>query len=509
MKITVKEVLACGWHSCFPFSDERIVYERVTADSRKTAQGCLFFAFDGIKSPGKNYIPDAIANRAAAVFVDEKYETGLTELEKSCEIPFFYCADFTSRAAATISMLYQNPSAKMRCIGVTGTNGKTTIAWAIYSVLKDLGRKPSYVGTIGIELPDESVAASLTTPPIDEMHRLLHAAYLQNGDFFVAEASSHGLSQGRLAAINWNIAVFTNLTEDHRDYHKTMDDYYSAKKILFECWAKTFQDNIHRRENTSPKGAAVINTDDKYGERLFDWLKTTYSNLPVISVGKNGMAKIVSISPSWNGYHAMIEFSGRTYNLRSRCIGAFNIYNLTTAFIALLQLGFTSGEILTRLESFTGAPGRMEMHRKPNASMVVVDYAHTPDALKKSLETLRELQPEKIVVIFGCGGDRDRDKRSQMGKIADEYADFTIITNDNPRTENPKKIIDEIKSGIVGKDFKVIFDRRQAIEEAVAKLNTGQVLLIAGKGHEDYQILPEGKIKFSDGEVVREAICKI
>ncbi|MDH4263560.1 MAG: UDP-N-acetylmuramoyl-L-alanyl-D-glutamate--2,6-diaminopimelate ligase [Spirochaetia bacterium] len=506
MKISINEIFSIGWHSGLidfknQSSDFSIEYKSITADSRKAVFGSIFFAFDGIQHPGKNYIPDALKNQISAVFVDQKYESELNEIEKNCNVPFFYSDNFKEMAAKTISLLYQNPSSRIKCIGITGTNGKTTIAWAIYSILKKLNKRPGYIGTIGIELPDESILTSLTTPPVDEMHRLLHLANLQHGDFMVTEASSHGLSQGRLAGISWDIVMFTNLTEDHRDYHKTMDDYYLAKKILFKNWADNYKNS---------NGAAIINTDDDYGNQLFKWLKTSYPELTTISVGKkSAMVKIISISPSWKGYHTQIEFNGNTYILRSKCIGSFNIYNLTMAFIGLVQLGFHSDEVLHHMENFTGAPGRMEMYHKINGGMILVDYAHTPDALKKSLETLKELQPEKLVVVFGCGGDRDREKRSQMGKIADENADFTILTNDNPRTEKPEMIIDQIKSGISKNNYKVIFDRRQAIEEAIYNLQSNEVLLIAGKGHEDYQILPEGKIKFSDSEVVRETICKI
>jgi len=515
MQITIQEILALGWRTRLaPSPGQKIVYEDITADSRKVAPKSVFFAFDGIKSAGKMYIPQAAQNGACAIFTDAKYESQLADMETAFQIPFFYAEAFKEIAPKTMASLYHAPASKMGCIGITGTNGKTTIAWALYSALKRLGRKPSYVGTIGIELPTESSPNPLTTPPLDEMHRLTYVARLQGGDYFISETSSHGLIQGRLDGIDWDIAIFTNLTEDHRDYHKTMEDYYLAKRILFEKWAESARGDLHKAvDGASLKKltrTAIINTDDEYGLTLFNWLKTSYPELPVVGIGKNSAAaaKIVSINPAWSGYEACLEFSNATYRLKSKCIGEFNIYNLAMTFAALLALGFDPAQALAALEDFTGAPGRMEMYHKPNGGMILVDYAHTPDALKKALQTLRQLQPTRLVVVFGCGGDRDRGKRSQMGKISEDHADFTFITNDNPRSEDPVEIVAQIASGRSGKNYKIIYDRRRAIEEAVAGLEADEVLLVAGKGHEDYQVLSGATIHFSDGEVVKEALCK-
>ena len=501
MRIQIKQILDLGWHG--NFSADEIVYDEVWADSRKIKPGSIFFAFDGLKVAGSSFVGEALEKKAAAIFVDKKYEKEINEISKNSNIPVFYSGNFSEMAGRTISCLYNYPTSNMACIGITGTNGKTTIAWVIYSALKALKKKSAYVGTIGIELPENKISASHTTPPVDEVHRLAYHAREQGGEYFVMETSSHGLAQGRLAGVDWTIAMFTNLTEDHRDYHATMEEYFLSKKILFKQWLDCY------KKSGNARFAAIINSDDAYGVRLLEWLKSQDENLPLISVGKNGSLKISAIRTSWEGYEADLEFKGAKYTLKSKCIGNYNIYNLAMSFACLAQLGFNPPDFLAQLELFQGAPGRMQRFQKTNGSVIFVDYAHTPDALEKSIKTLRELNPGKVLVVFGCGGDRDQAKRSQMGKIADDLADHTIVTNDNPRSEDPEKIVAQITSTMRKNRCQVIYDRREAIFQAVKTLNAGEVLLVAGKGHEDYQILSSGKINFSDAETVEEAIRSI
>lgn len=500
MEISVEKIKSMGWST--NSGEGAIQYETVSIDSRTVDAETIFFAYDGLKNPGKSFIVEAAQKGAPAVFVDAKYMHEITEnLSQSArKVRLFFSPDFPSQAGLMISALYDNPSLKMKCIGVTGTNGKTTTAWAIYSILKKLQKKPSYIGTIGIELPGASLTAKLTTPPVDELQKYLYQAASQGGDYAIMETSSHGLKQGRLFGVNFCMGLFTNLTEDHRDYHHSVEDYLNSKKILFERVMKFFRDNPDK-----PCGA-IINVDDPYGREIYDWIKTCDKNFPVTSFGKNGDFRICSIKPSWNGYAAQIEFEEKKFNLQTRFIGNFNIYNLGMAFAALLQLGFLTEDILPLFDELAVVPGRMEVHQKSNGALVVIDYAHTPDALKKALETLGELKPEKIHVLFGCGGDRDQAKRSEMGKIAEQWADQVILTNDNPRSEDPEKIMQQIESGMKKKNHLVIYDRKEAIRKSLQKIDSGSVLLVAGKGHEDYQILPGGRIHFSDREVIQEAL---
>jgi UDP-N-acetylmuramoyl-L-alanyl-D-glutamate--2,6-diaminopimelate ligase len=492
MQISKSDLETLGWttHSLH----NEIIYTDVTADSRQVTPGFIFFAFDGAQKLGKDFIPDVLEKGASAVFTDNKYKPELAEsldLENS-HYPVYFSDEFVNQAGKLASVLLGNTSNGIDCIAVTGTNGKTTTAWAIYKILKELGQLPSYIGTIGIELPESSSVAALTTPPLIQVHKILHDAKKQSGKYAVFETSSHGLEQGRLAGVNWKLGLFTNLTEDHRDYHGNMESYFSSKKILFE--------NLLSQGNDS---TAIINVDDSYGKRLYDWMREQNTSFRAVSLGFSGEFKIVKINTAWNGYSAVLGFNKQTYELKSSLIGNFNIYNLSMAFAALFFLGFTPLEILSQIEKIKGAPGRMEVFRLKSGAIVVVDYAHTPDALKKALETLRELKPSKLSIVFGCGGDRDKAKRPQMGQIAENFADHVVITNDNPRSENSRDIIKEIENGMTKHMHAVIEDRRQAIEETSLKLTAGEVLLIAGKGHEDYQILPEGRIYFSDREIAR------
>lgn len=374
---------------------------------------------------------------------------------------------------------------EMLVFGVTGTNGKTTTNYLIDSILRSEKRKTIRIGTTEYKIIDEVLEANNTTPGTYDIFEMINKGYKNGATAVCMEVSSHALDQKRVAGLIFDVAIFTNLTGDHLDYHKTMEEYYLAKKELF---TKKYSRN------------AVINIDYDYGRRLF---KETDINKLSYSI-ENGDVCPKEVKFSLDGIYSVISFKGELVEIQSKLVGRHNLENILAASSAAFLAGISLNAIKDGVESLQNVPGRLEKFEKDGAYFFV-DYAHTDDALKNVLEPLSRFKKSKLITVFGCGGDRDRTKRPRMAKVAEKYSDIVIVTSDNPRTENPDEIINEILTGFESKkDVIVEVDRRTAIKEAVKLARSGDIVLIAGKGHEDYQIIGKTKYHFDD----REEVCK-
>ncbi len=467
-------------------------------DSRKVREGDMFIAIKGALADGHNHIGTAVANGAKAVV-----------MENDALLPdsFFMHAGVvkivvrsTRRTLAVMSANYfGHPAKQLRLIGVTGTNGKTTTTYLIKQLLElstpSMLGKVGLIGTIEYMVGQEKYPATHTTPESLELHKLF-ATMLQRGcTHVVMEVSSHSLHQDRVYGLEFEAAVFTNLTQDHLDYHGTMENYFQAKKILFDSLPSS--------------SWAITNSDDAYGSKIAQGTKAS-----VLTYSVNGTSDISakSVSLSMSGTSFVLHHRAEKIELHSHLVGRFNVYNILAACSAGIALGVPAQSIHTGVASFSSVPGRFERILSPGGWSAIIDYAHTPDALEKCLNTIRDVLPEqgsnKIITVFGAGGDRDKTKRPLMGKIVDTMSDVAVVTSDNPRTENPAAIIGDILNGVHRKnDLFIEPDRRLAITSALSMARAGDIVLIAGKGHEDYQIIGTTKHHFSDREIVQEFIA--
>jgi len=457
----------------------------ISCDSKKTRPGHLFVAVKGASLDGNRFIPEAIKQGAGAVVTDQEN----TAAGFPGNVSLIKVKDCRQALADLAIQFYGDPSAKMRLAGVTGTNGKTTITYLIEAVLKGSGRSPAVIGTINYRFSGRVIPSKNTTPGPLELQEMM-AEMLRNGaDHLVMEVSSHALSQGRTERIKFASAIFTNLTQDHLDYHKTVEEYYRAKEKLFA--------------GLSPEAYAVVNNDDQYSGRI-----RKSCNCRVITYAIDRPADIIAqdIRMDMDKTEFAIVYAGGKMDIKSHLIGRHNVYNILAVFAWAVTEGIEPQAIRKALENFALVPGRLEKVDTGKDFRVFVDYAHTEDALKNVLTTLRQVCSKKIIVVFGCGGDRDKDKRPKMGRVVSELSDQAVLTNDNPRSEDPQAIISEIRKGMQEGKYCVIPDRKQAIREALQMAGSGDCVLIAGKGHEDYQIIKDKVIHFDDREAVRECL---
>jgi UDP-N-acetylmuramyl-tripeptide synthetase len=386
---------------------------------------------------------------------------------------------------------YGNPSLKIKVVGVTGTNGKTTITYLLEALIKEAKFSPAVIGTINYRFKDKIFPAKNTTPGPVELQSLLMDMSLEGIDYAVMEVSSHALDQDRVEAINFHSAIFTNLTQDHLDYHNTIENYFQAKAKLFR--------------NLKPSSLAIINNDDACAGKLKGLTRAR-----IVTYGINTPADITAEDIKFDISHtefSLVTTKGKA-EFKSGLIGRHNVYNLLAVVAWSVKEGIDFSIAKSALEKFNVVAGRLERIDSDGGFSVFVDYAHTEDALANVIRTLRQLSRNRIIVVFGCGGERDRTKRPKMGYVVSELADYAIITNDNPRSEDPQEIISGIKMGIKKGNYCVIPDRFEAIKESLILAKPGDVVLVAGKGHEDYQILKDGKRHFDDREVVRECLMK-
>jgi UDP-N-acetylmuramoyl-L-alanyl-D-glutamate--2,6-diaminopimelate ligase len=459
-------------------------------------QGDVFFAIKGFKTDGNKFIDDAFARGAGAVF---------TDAVENAEETRIYKVENCRKAMATMSnTFYGYPSRKMKVIGVTGTNGKTTITNIINTVLEFWGKKTGLIGTNGNFINKRFIQTSFTTPESVELNALLKDMHEAGAEYVTMEVSSHSLALSRVYGIDFDVAVFTNLTEDHLDFHETMDDYFEAKKIMF--------DSIPRINAKGNNTAAIYNSDDEYGKRIVEG-----TGAERISFGfSKAMYSVENLKMDFDGmkFDMLVPLNGEKTNkvkIETNLIGRFNVYNILSASAALKYLKVPFDVIAGGIKSFNAVDGRFNLIKLKNGVVAIIDYSHTPDALLKALTAIREILDEtgskgKIITVFGCGGNRDKMKRPLMGKIAVEIGSYAIITSDNPRDEEPIDIIEEIKKGITSDNYSVEENREKAIEEAVNMSAKGDIILIAGKGHEMYQEIKGVKHHFSDREIAERFV---
>ncbi|AOQ23502.1 UDP-N-acetylmuramoyl-L-alanyl-D-glutamate--2,6-diaminopimelate ligase [Moorella thermoacetica] len=462
-------------------------------DSRRIQSGFLFVAIKGFKTDGHLYIDAALERGAVAVVLAQ-------ERTLPPGVAWVRVDDTRLALGQLAARFYDYPSRKLRLIGVTGTNGKTTTTHLIQAILEAGGRPAGLVGTIGNRLGDRVLPAEHTTPEsLDLQHLLYQMASLQ-ARAVVMEVSSHALALHRVAGTEFDVAVFTNLTQDHLDFHHDMEDYFNCKARLFQ--------GMDQGVKTGPK-YAVINGDDPYGSRL-----AALTPVPVVTYGCTPGCQVRArdIHLETGGSTSLVTWPGGEAAMELRLTGRYNIYNALAALAVALQEGIDPQVAIRALGRFKGVPGRLERVDQGQPFTVVVDYAHTPDGLENVLRAARQVTRGRLLVVFGCGGDRDRGKRPLMGRAAARLSDYSIITSDNPRSEDPEAIIADILPGVrevPGASYQVLVDRRRAIAAALALARPGDMVVIAGKGHETYQIVKDKTLPFDDRQVAREELAAL
>ncbi len=464
----------------------------VSYDSRKVMPGHIFVAVQGEKADGHHFIPDAVRRGAAAVVCEKE-----TAKKRSLKVPVIRVADSRAALAVISCAFYGRPSESLCTIGVTGTNGKTTTTYLLKSILESWRKKVGLIGTIQCMIGDETYDAEHTTPEALEFQGLLQRMLAAGCTHVVSEVSSHALAQRRVDGTVFRAGVFTNLTRDHLDFHKTMDDYYHAKERFF---------------GQLLDGPSIINYDDSYGRRLMSYL-TGFPKGPkrfnTYGLEKGADFIAADIKDSFGGLRFRIITGEGEYETESAFLGLPNVYNILSAAGTAVSLGVPWDMILRGIKDARPVAGRFERIEAGQKFLAIVDYAHTEDALERLVYTARGLTEGKVITVFGCGGDRDRGKRPRMGAIATRLSDFVVITSDNPRSEKPDEIIKEIETGAVRRNYLTEPDRREAIKRAVLLAGDGDVVLVAGKGHESYQIAGGRSFHFSDREVLEEAIRQL
>lgn len=487
MKIRLTELINTLQPLAIKGSIGDLVVEHFSDDSRDVNINTLFFAIKGVTNDGHNFLPQ-ISNRIAAAVVEHFVNDAdcVQILVPSSKTAFL----------TVLQMKYGLLINDFNFIGITGTNGKTTFTYLMESILKASGKKPAVIGTVNYRFLDKVYEASNTTPALKQLIPIFKDFFVDGCRDVVMEVSSHALTQKRLEGIKFEAACFSNLTPEHLDYHKDIEDYYNAKKLLFTDYLK--QNSV-----------VVINIDDTYGKRLYNEIdiKGKYG-FSFRGVG-DFKCNIIKQTDVFMQLEIDNPTMGEKDVVTTELQGQFNAYNVATAYITALLLGYSKDKIKEGIISLKAVPGRLEEIKNDLGFKVFVDYAHTPDALLNILKTTRELTKGRLIVVFGCGGDRDKTKRPVMGKIACQYADIVVVTSDNPRSEDPKAIISEILKGVDDTKKLIIQpDREKAIFEAFFSAKKGDTLVIAGKGHEDYQIIGDKKLHFSDQEVARKALEK-
>ncbi len=471
-------------------SDQETIATDVTHDSRQAASGTLFAAIQGLTMDGHRFVDDVMRRGAVGVISEldapENFRGAWLKVENTREA--------LAKAAAVIN---GNPSRDLKLVGITGTNGKTTTTYLCFALAEANKDKAAMLTTVEYRIGEKSEPAIRTTPEASDTNRFLREAVEENCQMAVMETSSQAIDLRRCDWLKFKVAVFTNLTRDHLDYHETMENYFDAKKRLFDGSLGEKPD------------ASVINIDDEWGAKLANELRE--NGQKVVTFAQNNPADL----SAENIEVSLIKgtsFTLRTPNEKreiiSPLVGKPHVYNMLAATAVSLELGYDLDLIAEGLKTCVGAPGRFERVEHDGDFAVVVDYAHSDDALLNTLKTARDLTNGRIITVFGCGGDRDKTKRAPMGEVAGNYSDLVIVTSDNPRTENPLKIIEQIEVGLQKTDcpYLVISDRRDAIYQAIAKAKRNDVVLIAGKGHENYQIICNNKFHFDDREIAREAL---
>jgi len=461
----------------------------IVYDSRRATPGSVFVAIRGFAQDGHDFVTDAVTRGAVGV---------ISQRAAPADLPctWLRVPDARLALAQAAAAFYHHPSREISLIGVTGTNGKTTTTYMLAAILGSTGRPVARLATTGYRIAGEEIPADRTTPEASDIQRLLRQAVGAGCHYGVMEVSSHALELKRVHGCAFVAAIFTNLTPEHLDFHGTMDAYFVAKRKLFDGTLG------------SPPALAVINMDDPWGRKLRDVCRgdvLTYGLTPRADVSAERWQM------SFGGTTVVLRTPTGQADVRSPFLGRPNVYNLLAAAATALGLGVSLEDVVRGIETCEPVPGRFERVSVPETDipfLVIVDYAHTEDALRNLLETVRELSPGRLITVFGCGGDRDRTKRARMGAVAGELSDFVVVTSDNPRSEDPAAIIAEIERGLTptGTPYLKSVDRAEAIEQAVAQAHAGDIVVVAGKGHETEQVFADRTIPFDDREVAREAL---
>ena len=488
--------------------DDGVTVSAVSCDSRCVPPGTLFFALPGATVDGHDFIAAAVSSGAAAVILEDVARAPVG-------IPWVQVADGRAAMARISAEFYGNPTLRLPLVGITGTNGKTTSTYLIEAILAAAGMPPAVLGTISYRFGTTSIAASHTTPESTELQAAFRRLADAGARSFVMEVSSHALEQKRADGCYFDVGIFSNLTRDHLDYHKTMDSYLESKQRLFS--------ELLRPNDAKPRRRAVINMDDPYGAVIAD-----RASCPVITYGINyrGDVQVRDVSSTVNGVSGTLLTPKGRIAFTSRLVGKFNLSNILAAAAAGIALDLPLEAIRSGIEQHATVPGRMERVDNTRGITLLVDYAHTGDALENVLSTLKELATARIITVFGCGGDRDPGKRPIMGRIAAQMSDLAVVTSDNPRTEDPFAILAQVQAGITplgireyslaelfsgysDKGFVMLESRADAIRLAVRLAQPGDIVLLAGKGHEDYQIIGRTKQHFDDREQAAQACAEL
>lgn len=463
--------------------DPDVIIEKIAYDSRQVSQGDLFVAIRGSQTDGHQFVDEAVARGAVAVVLEkERPVEGCIKVR----VP-----DSRHALAILANEFYGHPSEEMKVVGITGTNGKTTISYLTKSVLEAAGWKVGLIGTIAYWVGDEVREAVITTPESLDLQRILKEMLRGGTDCVAVEVSSHSLVLDRVYGVDFDLGVFSNLSRDHLDFHSTLEEYFQAKSILFQ--------------RLTGRGAqAVINIDDPAGRRLMD-----LSRVPVVTYGFQHQAEVhpLSFDFSLEGTRLVATSPVGQIEFFFRLPGRFNIYNALATIGVGVAFGVHPAEMASGLEAVNSVKGRFERIDCGQDFTVLVDYSHTPGALENCLQAVRQLTPGKAIVVFGCGGDRDWGKRPLMGEVAARLSDYAVVTSDNPRGEDPVKIIEQIEAGIpIGFEYERTVDRAEAIRRALSLARSGDMVVIAGKGHENYQIIGDKKRPFDDREVAEQVL---
>jgi len=477
-----------GIEAVFPAGAGELEIRQVACDSRKVQLRALFFALHGAKADGNTFIRDAVAHGAAVIASEVAAPAALPATVAWVQVP-----DARKALAIAAANFYGHPANALQLVAVTGTNGKTTTTSLIDGIVKASGAKTGLFGTIAYHTPLGNYPAPNTTPESVDLQKFLAEIRDAGGRYATLEASSHSLAMDRLWGCHFAAAVFTNLTREHMDFHKTFEDYFAAKKRLFESTGAGAPD------------FAVINTDDEFGKRLAGLAKKTLSY--GLESGSDLTTKKFQLT--FNGLTFTAQTPNGKVQVTSSLVGRINVYNILAAIGAAQALGLPNEAIETGIRSLESVPGRFQRIDLGQPFLVIVDYAHTDDALENLIRTARELNPKgRVITLFGCGGEKDRTKRPIMGEVTGRLSDLTILSSDNPRSEDPLKIISDIIVGLQKTNGKYLIepDREKAIGVAIEEARAGDIVLLAGKGHENYQILADRTEEFDDREVARKAL---
>lgn len=459
----------------------------ITCDSRKVISNSIFVAVKGFNSDGNKFILDAI-NKGALAIVTEDNDAVPDEVFSHAKVAKILVRDSRKALAEFSNSFFRNPSSKLKLIGITGTNGKTTTSYFLKSIFESAGHKTGLVGTISNIIGDRLVASSLTTPEANDLNRLLFDMVNEGCSTAIMEVSSHSLFLKRVYGLNFASAVFTNITSDHLDFHQSFENYLAAKKILFD--------------SLSVSANCIYNIDDGYYSEMIHDCK---ANLYSYGCSQKADFNISGIDYNLKGTSFVINYCGQEYNLSTSLVGEFNAYNACSAFTASVVSGIETEQAISGIQNAPQVPGRFEVISN-GLKNVIIDYSHTEDSLKKALGAIRKItgKNQPVYTVFGCGGNRDKTKRPLMGKVASEMSDGVFVTSDNPREEDPFTIIAEIKKGISKSNYKVIENREEAIKKAIESTEQNAVILIAGKGHESYQEVKGERSHFSDKKFAEE-----